>query len=72
MTSTDAAFTEPREAPQKLTLVARICRDVGLAVVARELDLLQGLEQDLDAAVRRGSRYFVLMPREPELADLPA
>ena len=49
-------------------LLSRLYRDIGLAAVARELDLTsEGLEPDVVAAVERGSRY--LDPREMALAS---
>jgi hypothetical protein len=45
-------------------LMARICRDIGLAAVASELGLsVEGLEPELVESVKRGARYVYLMPK---------
>ena len=52
----------PEARPSRL--MQRIYRDVGLAAVARELELsADDLEPELSEAVRRGARFVFLMPR---------
>ena len=48
--------------PSRLTLVGQICRDVGLAIVARELAICDDIEEDLATSIRRGARFFSLLP----------
>lgn len=48
--------------PSKLSLVGQICRDVGLAIVARELAINDDIEEDLASSIRRGARFFSLLP----------
>ena len=52
----------PVPTPSKLSLVGQICRDVGLAIVARELSIKDDLEGDLATSIRRGARFFSLLP----------
>jgi hypothetical protein len=53
-----------RPAGRPVRLIDRIYRDVGLAAVARELELsADDLEPELSEAVKRGSRYIYLTPK---------
>jgi hypothetical protein len=51
-------------APRPSRLMARICRDIGLAAVVSELELsVDGFEPELVESVKRGARYVYLMPK---------
>jgi hypothetical protein len=65
------ASPEATSAPERPgRLMARIYRDIGLAAVARELDLpTDGLEPELSEAVKRGARYVYLMPKTDRAAQ---
>ena len=67
MTSTPATLSDSgtmNGAVRPGRLLERIYRDVGLAAVARELELsADDLEPELSEAVRRGARYIYLMPK---------
>ena len=67
MTPTPATLSnsEPaRGTVRPRRLLERIYRDVGLAAVARELELsADDLEPELSEAVKRGASYIYLMPK---------
>ena len=57
---------ERRTGPSRLLM--RLYRDIGLAAVAVELDLLTSeFDADLEDSIERGARY--LMPRKQRLAS---
>ena len=64
-TSVTLSNSETMLAPMRARrLLERIYRDVGLAAVARELELsADDLEPELSEAVKRGARYIYLMPK---------
>jgi hypothetical protein len=56
----------PSEVSDGRALLSGLCREVGLAAVANELDLqLDTLEPDVAAAVQRGSAALLRAGREP-------
>jgi len=60
----DYAAQETFEAPAgKSRLLSRLYRDIGLAAVAIELDLLaETLDIELEDAIERGARYIAPIP----------
>jgi len=60
----DTVTQETFEAPAgKSRLLSRLYRDIGLAAVAIELDLLaEPLEIELEDAIERGARYIAPFP----------
>jgi hypothetical protein len=62
--TTSLAILSNTQAARPGRLIERLHRDIGLAAVARGLELsMDDLEPELSDAVKRGARYIYLTPK---------